>query len=391
MSSALASERVRRDVEVLATAGLDLAEFLDEVHQSLQRAVPHSGACANTVDPATQLATAAFKFGAMAGADDHDAEWCLIEYGDPDATSFRALGATDDGVARLRHDSGDDPTSIRRYRDYFRPHFGIGDELRAVVRAEGTCWGGLALFRSEGEAPFSDDDAALLGSLSTHLANGYRSGILVRLLSDVGADAVPGPATVIVDPTNQVRQASVGARERLDELGLGLGADGQLPVVVAALVAGARRFSAGELPVLPRSRIRTAAGHWLVLHASPLDGAGAGASAGDVVVTIEEARPPEIVPLVVAAFDLTPRERDVIQLVLSGTETKQIARSLHLSAYTVQDHLKSIFEKAGVHSRRELLGRVFFDQYAPRFGASLAPSGWFQEPSTDDGTPAPLR
>ncbi len=60
----------------------------------------------------------------------------------------------------------------------------------------------------------------------------------------------------------------------------------------------------------------------------------------------------------------------VTELVAQGLSTSDIADRLHLSAYTVQDHLKSIFDKTGTSTRGGLVARIFFDHYAPRLTAA---------------------
>ena len=58
----------------------------------------------------------------------------------------------------------------------------------------------------------------------------------------------------------------------------------------------------------------------------------------------------------------------------------EIAAQLHIARSTVQDHLKAIFTKVGVHSRGEkLLGQLFAAHYQPRIaaGTPLDADGWF--------------
>jgi DNA-binding CsgD family transcriptional regulator len=110
------------------------------------------------------------------------------------------------------------------------------------------------------------------------------------------------------------------------------------------------------------ARVLSRSGRWVVLHGAAL------LSGTDrrVAVIVEPAHPARITSLLMSAYELTERERDVTRLVLQGASTGDIATELFVSPHTVQQHLKSVFDKTGVRSRRDLVGKVFFAYYEPR-------------------------
>ncbi|WP_255595709.1 helix-turn-helix transcriptional regulator [Cellulomonas sp. C5510] len=373
----LRTEPVRAGLDGLARAGLDWRAFARGAIDLLGAAIPHDAACIGPVDPDTGLLTGSVKRNI---GDDRDAEFLEHEYVTDHVNLFRSLARQANPVGILADDTGGDPRSSSRHREMFVPHWSLDHEMRASARTDGTPWAAVALYRSGGSSGFSPAEADFLARVAGTLAVGVRAGLVTAAasrLADDGASGaggrVAGPAVLVVDADNTVCQTTPAAEARVAELG-GTRWD-SLPTPVAAITSAARALGDGRLRTVPRLRVRTPAGQWLVVHAAPLAARDGGRR--QVVVTLEEARPPEIVPLVVAAFGLTGRERDVVAGVLHGDSTQEIGRALHLSPWTVQDHLKAVFDKAGVGSRRELVARVYFDHYAPRYAAELTPSGWY--------------
>ena len=352
MPSALAVHRARHDQDVVSRAGLPFDEFIDESGSALQSLVPSAGACYATFDPATGILAASLKRGALAGRNDDDLHWARLEYSSgADPTRFANMiraGVTAVGTSRV---TGGAPSRSNRMEELILPVFDFHDEARMVFADQHGVWGALALFRGSGDVPFSEEEVELLTLIAPAYARAARTAMLAH--RPTSRTEPIGPAVVIVDSADRMVQTSPAAQAHLSRMGDG-DASGDPLTSVYALVHALRHAPDAESV---RVRIRRPDGIWLVLRAAGLTSTGE--RDGDIAITIEIARPGEVADLVSAAFGLSPREVAVTEQVLRGADTRSIAAALHLSPYTVQDYLKSIFDKTRVASRRELVARVY--------------------------------
>jgi DNA-binding CsgD family transcriptional regulator len=210
---------------------------------------------------------------------------------------------------------------------------------------------------------FDADEKRFLLDVAPHLAEGARRGLLVGEAADPESPEAPG--LVVLSENWEIESLTPGVERWLADLpDSDWEARGTLPPAVLAVAGRALRTaehpdSPGEVAV---SRVLARSGRWMVLHGASL----VADRSRRVAVIIEPAHPARIASLLMSAYGLTAREQEVTRLVLQGSSTAEIAADLSVSAQTVQQHLKSVFDKTGVRSRRELVGKVFFAHYEPR-------------------------
>ena len=322
---------------------------------ALREAVPCAFACHGAVDPETWLP--------VTHADDDPtaprslgAVW-HNEYATPDVNKFRLLGHTPKHVGVLSQATGGQLWRSPRYQTIFRP-IGIEHELRAALMADGAVWGYLVLLRAPEMPDFSSAEAAFVTRVAPHLAEAQRTDQLAATLAEAPAARAPG--LLLLGAGDEVQGTTREADTLLDEFGPGARASERLPEVVYSVAAAARAAAQGTLEpgIVPRGRLRTPAGQWLLIHGAAVRAPGGGV--GQVAITLEPPQLSALASLLVKAYEFTEREQQVVLHVLQGLPTDEIARHLCVSPYTVQDHLKAIFDKAGVRSRRDLVAEVFY-------------------------------
>lgn len=242
----------------------------------------------------------------------------------------------------------------------------MGGDQEMIARLQtrsGEVWGALGLYREPDQPLFSPEEQRFVKEASQHLAVGARRALLMG--EAVEPDSPDAPGLVVLTDRWEVESTTPGVARWLCELPDGDWEAGKLPSAVLAVAGRALRTanfpdSAGEVAV---SRVLSRGGTWVVLHGAAL----VSNQRPRVAVIVEPAHPARITPLLMSAYGLTEREQEVTRVVLQGDSTGEIAAELVVSPHTVQQHLKSVFDKTGVRSRRDLVGKVFFAHFEPRF------------------------
>jgi DNA-binding CsgD family transcriptional regulator len=361
MAGALAP-RVRDDIARVGSRQLTWVEYTTAVAETLRPLIAFDAYCWHTVDPGTILFT-----GSVNRDVSCSGRWLAHhEYVVEDVNKWSFLAHSGRIAGATSIDTHGDPSRSTRHRSH--ESYGFGDELRVSLVVDGVYWGAAAFLRYADQLWFTEADVRALSALAESIARGLRRSIVTQPAVVAPARADHGPGVVVFDEHGEPESISGAAQRWIGEL-----VEDPPPrrpsesKSVQAVAARARLIPPGTDPLelAARARVRTRTGTWLLMYGTRLSGSPGGRTA----VIIHPATPQDVAPVVALSYGLTERESQVAMQCIQGRATKEIARALSMSPYTVQDHFKSIFDKTGVRTRGELVGQIFLDHYATRWEA----------------------
>jgi DNA-binding CsgD family transcriptional regulator len=308
-----------------------VADLGKEISVRVGRVVPHDGFILIGMDPITSVGS----FGAMEnGYSARTMRRMCVDF------AARRIG-------RVRLLTQGEPAD-RRFAAQRRnmTDDGFGSEIFVELTHAGRIWGVVLLLRERGRTPFSTVQAGQTSELTAPIVRACK-GFVAQASLCPPADPVP-PSVLIVRADDTIRAATPSAAVALRE---SLVADEHGDKLWNNIPPLAHRVRRSGRPVVCRV---LGPGGWIVMHAQPMDGE----LGGDVVITVQPATSEALLPVLAAWHDVTPREQTVLERLLEGMSSKEIALALGVSPHTVNDHLKAVHRKFGVSSRTELVARL---------------------------------
>src|SRR5579859_2351737 len=334
--------------------GLDAMALGREVIRRLRPVLWIDAAFVATVDPATLLFTSATSEEPLIEAG---ALFLANELGGRDVNRFIDLAADPVPVRTLDQATPGGRDESYRHAAIMRP-LGLGDELRVALRTRHACWGVICLHREDGAAGFSQRDRDIIAKIAPHVAEGFRRTLLA--VQSAEPRSALGHGVVVLDAAGSITSVNDDAERWLAQIPeRDWPSSCQLPVPLLAAAAAADLDQAGQDPPAAVIRLRTIRGEWLSVHASRLHGP----SGQSTVLVLERPGPGEVASLILDSHGVTGAQARVVALVLRGFSTKQIVTQLAISQYTVQEHLRAVFDKLGVRSRQELAAALLSPEH----------------------------
>lgn len=333
-----------------------------EIGSILEAAVGWDGFRMFGVDPATNL------INRFLGASENDVDvrniWLEQVYLSSSTTPYSDLTTVLDhgwiGVAfqEQQEQSWGYPTSAlqavdpethrRFYHESGTPSGGV---LFVGLPSRGRSVASLIGYRRDARRPFTPDDVRVIRELAGIAGQVFAQSLVrERVLSAVSGDSpIDATGVLIIERSGDVQVLTPAGEFWLDVLGQRSAADQSgLPMAVWSAIRGLRSSLPGKTFSM---QVDTPVGPVRV-EATSADDHGSIA----IVLAPVDRTMQFMVP---EAWGLTPRQKEMVMMLVTGASNRELAEAMFVSENTVEWHLRQIYQHLEVRSRTHLQSRFF--------------------------------
>jgi DNA-binding CsgD family transcriptional regulator len=369
-------------IKILVKTAPSRDKFIREALGFLKTVIPFNSAVFFDVNPVSLEFTGAF-------LDNLDRDFLLLY--------FQKFYKREDGVLCLRKflkngqvsKRGSDLVALKPYTRScfyteflcrFDCHFFLATSL--TVHQE--CFGYLILWRTQAERNFFKKHPEIMRMVAPRIAQGLKDRLPSK--TTVSNQAIPEeeklikiinkrspPGVLILDQNNRVLYKNEQAQAVLYLLSKtwtrsdppGNGHSGTIPAELLRLCDKLRATleanSIVRIEQIPCLTSTVSFGSEVYsLRAQLLDNGTESDGLSPIAVLIENISPVQRFDLEKARdrYQLTFKEKEVVQLLFEGYTNKEVAKELCIGAYTLKDHLRNIRQKMRVYTRTGILSKV---------------------------------